>query len=335
MFVVFQKILIKALNIRNAQNRSIKNSSFDCFQTCELIFVQKMRVQIFNFIRFVAWSEHNIYDVFDCFHRFQNVNRWSCRIIVFRQFVSLSYLISNSFCANRRQWICFSHVHRRCCFVSVFRWLEFKSSTSFYLIIIFFFDHNENFASIASLMMYDSKYNFIIFITFFFVLIVEILFRLHDDFHKFHLFVKFRIFCTLMKLNKFSILSFLSITTFKIHFDFLNFSRSWWNYITFLRCFFFRFFSCHEFFIFNFIDHNFFRKFFEWIISKIIFLIHLKIFQKIFHDHVQHFFISQFFSFFIICIVYLFVMKCTNSCKTNSRRRNFIKKKNSASNTKK
>ena len=145
MFVVFQKISIKTLNIKNAQNRSIKNSSFDCFQTCESIFVQKMRVLIFDFIRFVAWNEHNIYDVFDCFHRFRNVNRWLCRIIAFRQFVSLSHLISNSFCANRRQWICFSHVRRRCCFVSVFRWFEFKSSISFHSIIVFFFRSQREF----------------------------------------------------------------------------------------------------------------------------------------------------------------------------------------------
>ena len=32
-----------------------------------------MRVQISDFIRFVEWSEHNIYDVFDCFHRFETL----------------------------------------------------------------------------------------------------------------------------------------------------------------------------------------------------------------------------------------------------------------------
>ena len=37
MFVVVQKISIRTLNIRNAQNRSIKNSSFDCIMSIKTI----------------------------------------------------------------------------------------------------------------------------------------------------------------------------------------------------------------------------------------------------------------------------------------------------------
>ena len=135
------------------------------------------------------------------FSSFRNVNRWSCYITAFCQFVLLSHLTLNLFYANRRQWICFSHVRRRCCFVSIFRWFEFKSSTSFHLIIVFFFNYNENFASIVSLMMYDNKYDFIIFITFFFVLIVEILLRLHDVDYKYKSFDKFRFFIVFVKFT--------------------------------------------------------------------------------------------------------------------------------------
>ena len=74
---------------------------------------------------------------------------------------------------------------------------------------------------------------------------------------------------------------------------------------------------------------QFFQKHF-WMndIKNDFFWFYLKIFQKFFHDHVQHVFVSWFFLSSVICIVYSFLMKCTNFCSVIIRRRNFLLKKN-------
>ena len=128
------------------------------------------------------------------------------------------------------------------CFSFSMIWIQIVNIVSFNH--CFFFDHNENFASIVSLMMYDNKYDFIIFIMFFFVLIVEILLRLHDIDHKYESFDKFQFFIMFVKFTFCSKKKILNIIFFAIlsnwWFDFWfyfewrqksNFFHDYWKFL--------------------------------------------------------------------------------------------------------
>ena len=95
-----------------------------------------------------------------------------------------------------------------------------------------------------------------------------------------------------------------------------------------MRCFLFVFFHVTNF-LYSVSSITIFSKtFLNERYQKWFFWFHLKIFSKIFHDHVQHVFILWFFSSSVICIVYSFLIKCTNFCLIIVRRRSFLSKKN-------